>query len=53
MCFLVLGSFRAYAQSCVIDGVIIPDSLLRVSVDEMRSDSAKQIVSRLPFSLCH
>ena len=46
MCFLVLGSFRAYAQSCVIDGVIIPDSLLRVSVDEMRSDSAKQIVAK-------
>ena len=46
MCFLALGSFRAYAQSCVIDGVIIPDSLLRVSVDEMRSDSAKQIVAK-------
>ena len=46
MCFLVLGSFRAYAQLCVIDGVIIPDSLLRVSVDEMRSDSAKQIVAK-------
>ena len=46
MCFLVLGSFRAYAQSCVIDGVIIPNSLLRVSVDEMRSDSAKQIVAK-------
>ena len=46
MCFLVLGSFRAYAQLCVIDGVLIPDSLLRVSVDEMRSDSAKQIVAK-------
>lgn len=46
MCFLVLGSFRAYAQLCVIDGVIIPDSLLRVSVDEMRSDSAKLIVAK-------
>ena len=46
MCFLALGSFCAYAQLCVIDGVLIPDSLLRVSVDEMRSDSAKQIVAK-------
>lgn len=46
MCFLALGSFSAYAQVCVIDGAIIPDSLLRVSVDEMRSDSAKQIVAK-------
>ncbi|WP_242403041.1 50S ribosomal protein L19 [Prevotella scopos] len=30
---------------CVIDGIPLPDSLLHVTIDEMRSDSAKQIVS--------
>ena len=43
---LALTSLSASAQICVIDGQLVPDSLLRVSVDEMRSDSAKQIVSK-------
>ena len=43
---LALTSLSASAQICVIDGQLVPDSLLHVSVDEMRSDSAKQIVSK-------
>ena len=43
---LALTSLSASAQICVIDGQLVPDSLLRVSVDEMRSDSAKQIVAK-------
>jgi len=31
---------------CVIDGTPLPDSLLHVTIDEMRSDSAKQIVAK-------
>lgn len=44
--FILFSSFNVYAQLCVIDGAIVPDSLLHVSVDEMRSDSAKQIVAK-------
>ena len=31
---------------CVIDGTPLPDSLLHVTIDEMQSDSAKQIVAK-------
>ena len=42
----VLTSLSTHAQTlCVIDGIPLPDSLLHVTIDEMRSDSAKQIVS--------
>ena len=42
----VLVSLTTRAQTlCVIDGIPLPDSLLHVTIDEMRSDSAKQIVS--------
>ena len=42
----VLTSLTTRAQTlCVIDGIPLPDSLLHVTIDEMRSDSAKQIVS--------
>ena len=42
----VLASLTTRAQTlCVIDGIPLPDSLLHVTIDEMRSDSVKQIVS--------
>ena len=42
----VLASLTTRAQTlCVIDGIPLPDSLLHVTIDEMRSASAKQIVS--------
>lgn len=42
----VLTTLSTYAQTlCVIDGTPLPDSLLHVTIDEMRSDSAKQIVA--------
>ena len=42
----VLTTLSTRAQTlCVIDGTPFPDSLLHVTIDEMRSDSAKQIVS--------
>ena len=42
----VLTCLTTHAQTlCVIDGIPLPDSLLHVTIDEMRSDSAKQIVS--------
>ena len=42
----VLTTLCTRAQTlCVIDGIPLPDSLLHVTIDEMRSDSAKQIVS--------
>ena len=42
----VLTTLSTRAQTlCVIDGTPLPDSLLHVTIDEMRSDSAKQIVS--------
>ena len=42
----VLVSLTTRAQTlCVIDGIPLPDSLLHVTIDEMRSDSAKEIVS--------
>ena len=42
----VLTCLSTHAQTlCVIDGIPLPDSLLHVTIDEMRSDSAKQIVS--------
>lgn len=31
---------------CVIDGTPLPDSLLHITIDEMRSDSTKQIVAK-------
>lgn len=43
----VLTTLSTRAQTlCVIDGTPLPDTLLHVTIDEMRSDSAKQIVSR-------
>ena len=43
----VLASLTTRAQSlCVIDGIPLPDSLLHVTIDEMRSDSAKEIVAK-------
>ena len=43
---IVLTTLTTHAQTlCVIDGIPLPDSLLHVTIDEMRSDSAKQIVS--------
>ena len=42
----VLTTLSTHAQTlCVIDGTPLPDSLLHVTIDEIRSDSAKQIVS--------
>jgi len=42
----VLTTLSTHAQTlCVIDGIPLPDSLLHVTIDEMRSDSAKEIVS--------
>ena len=42
----VLASLTTSAQTfCVIDGIPLPDSLLHVTINEMRTDSAKQIVS--------
>ena len=44
--FLLFLPFTTRAQTlCVIDGVPLPDTLLHVTIDEMQSDSAKQIVS--------
>ncbi len=43
----VFTTLSTHAQSlCVIDGTPLPDSLLHVTIDEMRSDSAKQIVAK-------
>ena len=43
---IALAPLCIRAQSlCVIDGVPLPDTLLHVTIDEMQSDSAKQIVS--------
>ena len=43
----VLTTLSTHAQTlCVIDGTPLPDSLLHVTIDEMRSDSAKQIVAK-------
>ena len=42
----VLTTLSTHAQTlCIIDGTPLPDTLLHVTIDEMRSDSAKQIVS--------
>ena len=44
--FIFFFTLTTRAQTlCVIDGTPLPDSLLHVTIDEMRSDSAKQIVS--------
>ena len=44
--FIFFFTLTTRAQTlCVIDGTPLPDSLLDVTIDEMRSDSAKQIVS--------
>ena len=41
----VFTTLSTHAQTlCVIDGTPLPDSLLHVTIDEMRSDSAKQNV---------
>lgn len=43
----VLTTLSTHAQTlCVIDGTPLPDSLLHVTIDEIRSDSAKEIVAR-------
>ena len=43
----VLTTLSTHAQTlCVIDGTPLPDSLLHITIDEMRSDSAKQIVAK-------
>ena len=43
----VLTTLSTHAQTlCVIDGTPLPDSLLHVTIDEMQSDSAKQIVAK-------
>ena len=43
----VLTTLSTHAQTlCVIDGTPFPDSLLHVTIDEMRSDSAKEIVAK-------
>ena len=43
----VLTTLSTRAQTlCVIDGTPFPDSLLHVTIDEMRSDSAKEIVAK-------
>lgn len=43
----VLTTLSTHAQTlCVIDGTLLPDSLLHVTIDEMRSDSAKEIVAK-------
>ena len=43
----VLTTLSTRAQTlCVIDGTPLPDSLLHVTIDEMRSDSAKEIVAK-------
>lgn len=43
---IALATLTTRAQAlCIIDGVPLPDTLLHVTIDEMRSDSAKQIVS--------
>ena len=43
----VLTTLSTRAQTlCVIDGTPLPDSLLHITIDEMRSDSAKQIVAK-------
>lgn len=41
---LVTLNIRGQAL-CVIDGIPLPDSLLHVTINEMRSDSAKEIVA--------
>ena len=43
----VFTTLSTRAQTlCVIDGTPLPDSLLHITIDEMRSDSAKQIVAK-------
>ena len=45
--FIFFFTLTTRAQTlCVIDGTPLPDSLLHVTIDEMRSDSAKQIVAK-------
>ena len=44
---VLLSTLTVHSQTlCVIDGTPIPDSLLHITIDEMRSDSAKQIVAK-------
>ena len=44
---VLLSTLTVHSQTlCVIDGTPIPDSLLHVTIDEMRSDSAEQIVAK-------
>ena len=55
--FIFFFTLTTRAQTlCVIDGTPLPDSLLHVTIDEMRSDSAKQIVAKrlgliLPYAI--
>ncbi len=44
---LLIPYINIHAQAlCVIDGLPVPDSVLCVTTDEMKSDSAKQIIAR-------
>ncbi len=44
---VLLSTLTAHSQTlCVIDGTPIPDSLLHITIDEMCTDSAKQIVAK-------
>ena len=44
---VLLSTLTVHSQTlCVIDGTPISDSLLHVTIDEMRTDSAKQIVAK-------
>ncbi|EHG17013.1 hypothetical protein [Prevotella histicola] len=44
---VLLSTLTVHSQTlCVIDGTPIPDSLLHITIDEMRTDSAKQIVAK-------
>lgn len=44
---VLLSTLTVHSQTlCVIDGTPIPDSLLHVTIDEMRTDSAKEIVAK-------
>ena len=55
--FIFFFTLTTRAQTlCVSDGTPLPDSLLHVTIDEMRSDSAKQIVAKrlgliLPYAI--
>ena len=44
---IALATLTTRAQAlCIIDGIPLPDTLPHVTIDEMRSDSAKEIVAK-------